>query len=174
VKDTLRVNPDDYVSFMSTLEVPFHTVAVLDVPDNWWRSREYHNVPLEEFYAGIKGALEKGYTVAVGGDVSEPGKDGVNDVLFVPPYDIPSRYIDQLAREYRIDNKSTWDDHGVHVVGYAHLADHDWFLIKDSGRSARRGKVEGYYFMRDDYLRLKMLTFFVHKDAVADLLAKFR
>lgn len=173
LSDVLQVNPDDYVSFMSTLKTPFWEKQVFDVPDNWWHSKEYHNVPLDDFYAAVKGALEKGYSVAIGGDVSEPGKDGVNDVLFVPPYDIPGRYIDQLSREYRIVSGATGDDHGVHVVGYSRYAGHDWFLIKDSGRSARRGANEGYYFMRGDYVRLKMLTISVHRDAVADLLAKF-
>lgn len=53
------------------------------------------------------------------------------------------------------------------------LIDHTWFLIKDSGGGAHRGQFKGYYFYRDDYVRLKMLNFMVHKDAVADLLAKF-
>ena len=33
--------------------------------------------------------------------------------------------------------------------------------------------VPGYTFYRDDYVRLKMLTFLVHKDAVKELLARF-
>lgn len=174
LSDVLKVNPDEYVSLMSTMSVPFWEKGEYEVTDNWWRSKEYYNVPLDDFYGSIRTALDKGYTLTVGGDVSEPGKDGVNDVLFVPPYDIPAKYIDQLAREYRIVNKSTGDDHGIHLVGHAEVGGHDWFLIKDSGRSARRGKHEGYYFMRDDYVRLKMLTISVHRDAVADLLARFR
>ena len=173
LENVLKVNPDDYVSIMSTLREPFWKQGEYEVQDNWWHSKEYYNVPLDDFYNVIKTALDKGYTLTIGGDVSEPGKDGVNDVLFVPPYDIPSKYIDQMAREYRIVNKSTGDDHGIHLVGYAQLDGHDWFLIKDSGRSARRGAQKGYYFMRGDYVRLKMLTISVHKDAVSDLLAKF-
>ncbi len=169
----LKVNPDDYVSIMSTLREPFWKQGEYEVQDNWWHSKEYYNVPLDDFYNVIKTALNKGYTLTIGGDVSEPGKDGVNDVLFVPPYDIPSKNIDQLAREYRIVNKSTGDDHGIHLVGHAELGGHDWFLIKDSGRSSRRGAHKGYYFMRGDYVRLKMLTISVHKDAVPDLIAKF-
>ena len=173
LENVLKVNPDDYVSIMSTLREPFWKKGEYEVHDNWWHSKEYYNVPLDDFYNVIKTALNKGYTLTIGGDVSEPGKDGVNDVLFVPPYDIPSKYIDQLAREYRIVNKSTGDDHGIHLVGHTELGGHDWFLIKDSGRSSRRGEHKGYYFMRGDYVRLKMLTISVHRDAVSDLLAKF-
>ena len=43
----------------------------------------------------------------------------------------------------------------------------------NSGRSARRGKYKGYYFVRGDYVRLKVLTFTVHRDAVKALLATF-
>ncbi len=59
------------------------------------------------------------------------------------------------------------------IVGVATLDGRDWFLAKDSGRGSRRGKHEGYYFVRDDYVRLKVLGFTVHKDAVKDQLAKF-
>jgi bleomycin hydrolase len=171
--DVLKVNPDDYVSIMSTLREPFWKKGEFEVQDNWWHSKEYYNVPLDDFYGSIKTALDRGYTLTIGGDVSEPGKDGINDVLFIPPYDIPSKYIDQLAREYRIVNRSTGDDHGIHLVGHAELGGHDWFLIKDSGRSSRRGKHKGYYFMRGDFVRLKMLTISVHRDAVSELLTKF-
>jgi bleomycin hydrolase len=52
------------------------------------------------------------------------------------------------------------------------LDGHDWFLIKDSNRSSRHGKFEGYYFYRDDYVRLKMLTFMVRKDDIPEILAR--
>ena len=173
LKDVLKIEPEDYVSTMSTLAVPFFTTAEFDVPDNWWRDDSYHNVPLEMFYQAIKDALRAGYSLTIALDVSEPGKDPMADVMFVPDYDIPPGRIDQLAREYRFAHRITTDDHGVHLVGYAEHDGHDWFLAKDSGRSSRRGKHVGYYFIRDDYVRLKVLTFTVHRDAVKGLLAKF-
>jgi bleomycin hydrolase len=91
----------------------------------------------------------------------------------VPTFDIPQRFINQDAREFRFFNHATEDDHGLHLVGYASAGGRDWFLIKDSARSSRWGKFEGYYFYREDYVRLKMLTILVHKDVVKDLLAKF-
>lgn len=91
----------------------------------------------------------------------------------VPTFDIPAEYLDQSAREFRFANHTTEDDHGLHVVGTLNKGAHDWFLIKDSARSGQRG-VPGYYFYRDDYMKLKMLTFLVHKDAVKPLLGKFQ
>ncbi|MDJ0764179.1 MAG: C1 family peptidase [Myxococcota bacterium] len=173
VDNVLNIKPDDYVAFMSTLKTPFYKKGVFDVPDNWWRSDDYHNLPLNAYYNAIKAALKHGYSVAIALDTSEPGNDGANNVKFVPPYDIPGPFIDQLAREYRLVNKATTDDHAIHLVGVARRGDHDWFLAKDSGRSAIVGRHKGYYFVRDDYMRLKSMAFYVHKDAVQELLDKF-
>ena len=174
LKKVLRINPAHYVDLMSTLAQPFYRRVEFKVPDNWWHDKNYHNVPLPEFYAALAGALRKGYSVSIAVDVSEPGKDAANDTMFVPSYDIPGSHIDQHSREYRIKGRVTTDDHGVHLVGHARHDGHDWFLVKDSGRSARRGKYKGYYFLRDDYVRLKVLTFMVHRDAVKALLGKFK
>jgi bleomycin hydrolase len=173
MEEVLKVRPDDYVSVMSTLSVPFFTQGELKVPDNWWHDASYYNVPLEEFFGALKGAIGKGYSLTVAVDYSEPGKDAENDVMFIPDYDIPAGHIDQLAREYRLASNVTTDDHGVHLIGHASFGGHDWFLVKDSSRSALRGKHKGYFFLRDDYVMLKVLSFTVHKDAVADLLSKF-
>ncbi len=164
--NVLRLNLDDYVEIMSTLAAPFYTQAEFKVADNWWHDSSYYNVPLTEWYATLKGVIQNGYTVAIGGDVSEPGLYGFEDLAVVPDFDIPQKYIDQSSREFRINNETTGDDHGIHLVGFAQAGGRDWFLIKDSGSSSNWGKFKGYYFYRDDYVRLKMLEFQVHKDAV--------
>lgn len=167
------LNLNDYYGFMSTKSAPFYEKSEFKVPDNWWHSKDYYNVPLNVFYFIIKRAIKSGYSMVIGGDVSEPGKLGEYDVAFIPDFDIPSKYINQDSREFRIYNGTTGDDHGIHLVGYVRYKGHDWFLIKDSGRSARYGKHKGYYFFRDDFIKLKMLTFMVHKDMVKDILKKF-
>lgn len=174
LRDEAKLNMDDYVDVMSTAFHPFYTFQEFPVPDNWWHSKEYLNVPLADWYALILKAVKAGYSVNIGGDVSEPGKLGFQDVCFVPSFDIPAAYIDQDSREFRIANRTTQDDHGIHIVGYKKHAGHDWFLVKDSGRSARWGKHEGYFFFRGDYVKLKMLSFTVHKDMAAALLARVR
>lgn len=169
----LKLPLDDYVCFMSLKYLPFYTKGEYKVPDNWWHSEEYHNVPLNDFYQAILDSLKKGYTVALGGDVSEPGIEGDEDIAIIPTFDIIPQLIDQDSREYRFYNRTSFDDHAIHAVGYIQKDDHTWFLIKDSGSGAHRGKFKGYYFYRDDFIRLKMLSFMVHKDAVQELLAKF-
>ena len=164
---------DDYVDIMSFKYLPFYTQGEYKVPDNWWHCKAYYNVPLDEWYNAIKSAIKDGYSVAIGGDVSEPGRHGEDDVALVPNFDIPGKFINQDSREYRWYNHTSTDDHGMHLVGYTHYKGRDWYLIKDSSSSAFKGKYPGYYFFRDDFVRLKMLTFLVHKDAIKSLLTKF-
>jgi bleomycin hydrolase len=172
LEEVLRLPLADYVSFMSFKSVPFYTQGKYDVPDNWWLCDQYYNVPLDDWYNAIKQAIGNGYSLAIGGDVSEPGKGRELDIAVIPSFDIPGDAINQDAREYRFYNESSTDDHGIHLVGYVRKGDRDWFLVKDSGSSAQEGNLKGYFFFRDDWIRLKMLTFTVHKDAVADLLKK--
>ncbi len=173
VDEVLRISTDDYVCVMSTLSVPFYTQGEFDAPDNWWRDSSYYNLPLDEWYGIIIKAIDNGYTLVIGGDVSEPGWNGFEDAAIVPDFDIPRAYINQDSREYRMYYDISSDDHGVHMVGHTVIDGRDWFLVKDSGRSGRWGQFEGYYFIRDDYIRLKMLTFTVHRDMIEEILPKF-
>lgn len=172
LREVVRVDPSAYVEFMSFLYAPFWTRGEYRVPDNWWHGQEYLNVPLDEWYGAIRQAAGRGFTVCIGGDVSESGYIGAEDVAVIPSFDLPRDAICQEARELRFCNHTSQDDHGIHIVGWKQLDGHDWYLVKDSSRSAQRG-VPGYYFYRDDYIRLKMLTFMVHRDAVPELLARF-
>ncbi len=173
LEKVLQLPLDDYVCFISFKYIPFYTKGEYRAPDNWWHSEDYYNVPLNEFYQAILNALKKGYSVALGGDVSEPGLSGEAGLAIVPSFDLLSPLIDQDSREFRFYNKTSTDDHAIHAVGYAERGKQTWFLIKDSGGSAHRGPYKGYLFYRDDFVRLKMLTFMVHKEAVAELLKKF-
>ena len=173
LNNVLQLPLDDYVSFMSFKYIPFYTRGEYRAPDNWWHSQDYYNVPLDEFYRGIVNSLKKGYSVAFGGDVSEPGISGDEGLAIVPSFDILPALIDQDSREFRFYNRTSEDDHAIHCVGLLEKDDHTWFLVKDSGAGAHRGPYKGYILYRDDYVKLKMLVFTVHKEAVADLLARF-
>jgi len=169
---SLQLNPDDYVACISTMKQPFGPGALLDVPDNWRRRHDYVNLPLDDFYRVIKQSLQAGYTVSLGGDVSEPGMDGVEGAAVIPAWDIPAQNIDQAAREFRFGNATTTDDHGMHAVGFMNYKGRDWLLVKDSNRSSRLGQFKGYYFYGGDYVRLKTLSFLVHKDRLSGVAYK--
>lgn len=172
--EVLKLDLDQYVAVMSTLSKPFYEYGEYEVSGNWWHSKDYYNLPLEEFYEVIKYAIQNGYSVRLNGDVSEPGYNGLEDAAIVPDFDVSQEHIDQDSRELRFFNKTTTDDHDIHLVGYTTAGDHDWFLIKDSASSAQHGRFKGYYFYRGDYVKLKMLTIIVHKDAVKAVVARFQ
>jgi bleomycin hydrolase len=174
LKNVTRLNPDDYVDFMSLMEKPYWTQAEYKVPDNWWRSADYYNVPLNDFMIIIKNAIKNGYSMSIGGDVSESGINSELGVAMVPTYDVPSAYIDEYSRQFRFSNGTTTDDHAIHLIGYLEKPNGTWYLIKDSGSGGHNNKVsKGYYYYHEDFVKLKMMTFTVHKDAVKDVLLKF-
>jgi bleomycin hydrolase len=169
----VKLNLDDYVEIMSLMQKPYNTTAELPVPDNWWHSKDYYNVPLDTFMKALRGALAAGYTVSLGGDVSEPGRNPDKKVFMVPAFDIPSEAIEENARQHRFSNGTTGDDHGIHLIGYSERDGHDWYLIKDSGSGSRNNAHHGYYFYHDDYVKLKMLSCTVHRDAVKSVIPTF-
>jgi len=178
LNNVLKVNVDDYLDITSLLEKPFYTQVEYKVPDNWWHSADYYNLPLDKYMEVVKKAIRSGYTIAVGGDVSEPGFESFAQVAMVPTFDIPSEYIDEYSRQFRFSNKTTTDDHGLHIVGYIEKDGKDWYLVKDSGSGSRnvgkQSKSFGYYFFHEDYVKLKMMDFMIHKDMMKDFLSMFK
>lgn len=171
---SLSLDLDSYVEVMSLMQKPWHEMVELEVPDNWWHSKEYLNVPIDEFMSVVRRAVRKGYSIAIGGDVSEPGYEGHAGIGVVPTFDIPPAYINEEARALRFSSGSTADDHGIHIVGYVEKNGKDWYLIKDSGSGSRNNSHPGYYFYHEDYVKLKMLSITVPKDLVEDLLKRVK
>lgn len=178
LKDVLKLNMDDYVEILSILEKPYWQKVEYEVEDNWWHSADYYNIPLDDYMTLLKKAIRSGYTVSIGGDVSEAGMVTDIQVAVVPDFDIPSANIDENARQFRFSNGTTTDDHGMHLVGYLEKDGKDWYLIKDSSAGSRnndtKSKEFGYYFFSEDFVKLKMMNFTVHKDAAKDILSKFK
>ena len=175
--EVLKIVPDDYVDLLSYKQEPFYKKVLYNVPDNWWKNEDYYNVPLDEYIKALRSCIENGYTVSIGGDVSEAGFDTESQCAIIPSFDIPSDFINDDARQFRFSNNTTTDDHGIHLVGYTDYKNQRWYLIKDSGAGSKNNDVNakefGYYFFREDYVKLKMMNFTVHKDAVKELLKKF-
>ena len=170
----LKLKLDDYVDILSYMQKPYYQQVEYEVEDNWWHSKDYYNVPLNVFVEALKNNIRNGYTMTIGGDVSEAGYDAWHKVAVVPTFDIPSEYIDESARQFRFSNKTTTDDHGIHLVGYMEMNGKDWYLIKDSGSGSRNTGDRGFYFYEEDYIKLKIMDFMVHKDAVENILKKFK
>ena len=111
---------------MSLVALPYYENAEYKVPDNWWKSDDYNNIPLDKFMGLIKSSIEGRYSIAIGGDVSESGYSSEMEVAMVPSYDIPSEYIDEYARQLRFTNGSTTDAHAIHIIGHTKKGDAAW------------------------------------------------
>ncbi len=88
---SLGLDMNNYVNITSFTHFPFYTQGLLEVPDNWEMNR-FYNVPLDEFIKIIDNSLEKGYTIAWDGDVSEKGFSHRNGVAVVPDVTNLSNY----------------------------------------------------------------------------------
>ena len=75
-------NYDDYVNLSSFTHHPFYEPFIIEVCDNWrWDSA--YNLPIDELMDVMYNAIENGYTIAWGSDVSEKGftRDGLAVLL---------------------------------------------------------------------------------------------
>ena len=75
---SLGINADDYVSLTSYTHHPFYTKFGLEIEDNWRWSDSY-NLPIDELMQVMRNAIQTGYPIAWGADVSEVGfnRDGI-------------------------------------------------------------------------------------------------
>ncbi|WP_373701422.1 C1 family peptidase [Porphyromonas loveana] len=74
----LGLNADDYVSLTSYTHHPFYTPFILEIEDNW-RWEVSYNLPIAELMETMEYAINNGYSIAWGSDVSEIGftRDGI-------------------------------------------------------------------------------------------------
>lgn len=82
--NALGLNPDEYVSLTSFSHHPFYSQFVLEIPDNWRMSSSY-NLPIDELMEVFDNAINNGYGIAWGADVSEPGftRNGIGVLIDV-------------------------------------------------------------------------------------------
>lgn len=166
LNDVIQLPWSDYVMVTSFLYAPFYSFGELKVPDNWRHYNNYFNVPLDVFYKSMKDAVSKGFSLAIDADISEPSYVLNKEYAVIPDFDISTKSITQEAREFRFNNGSTTDDHLLHIVDYKSFGAEDWFLVKDSWRTAWEGNHKGYFFFHESYVKLKVLAFLVHRDGV--------
>lgn len=164
--EVVRLPWSEYISVVSQESAPFNAFTELKVPDNWRHHTNFFNVPLPVFYEAFRGALRGGFTVAVEIDTSEPSYETLVRHCFIPSFDLPARELTQAARETRLQNGATGDDHAIHIIGWSEPGGEDWFLAKDSGKEAWRDGNQGIVFLHGAYVKLKVLAFIVHRDGV--------
>ena len=189
-RDAMGINPDDYVNISSYTHHPFYSQFAIEVEDNW-RWGLCYNLPLDEFMAVIDNAVDNGYTVLWGGDVSEPGftRDGLAVLLdteakpttgsdqerwvgkaentpATASKGLPKELeVTQEIRQRMFDEKTSTDDHGMHLFGTAKDQNGSkYYLIKNSWGVT--GAYDGVWYMSENFVKGKTLNFVVNKKAL--------
>lgn len=165
LRDHFKLNPDDYVELSSYNHHPFYKPFVLEVPDNWAHGL-YYNLPVDELADVIYYSLENGYTVCWDGDDTETTFQHGQGKADVPKNLIGK--VDQEMRQESFFDRSTTDDHLMHLVGLSKdSSGRNCFYTKNSW-GADSNDFGGYLHLTEDYVRLKTVAIMVHKDAIPD------
>jgi len=160
---SLGIRTEDYISLTSFTHHPFYTSFPIEIPDNWRWAYSY-NLPLNEFMQVIDNAIDKGYTVAWGTDVSEKGYTR-NGIAVISGIDGVEKKITQEMRQEAFDNYETQDDHGMLIFGTAQDQNgYKYYMVKNSYGTERGRK--GVWYASVPYVQYKTINIMVHKDAI--------
>ncbi len=188
-------NPDDYIEISSYMKHPFYEEFVMEIPDNWLWAPIW-NVHLDEMMAIIDNALENGYTVGWGADVSDKGFSWKKGIAIIPDetkpdlagtekekwesltakekkealysFDEPvkEKEITPEMRQQHYDNYLVTDDHGMLIVGIAEDQDGNKYYKIKNSWGADGHIYDGYFYASEAYVKLQTIGIAVHKDAV--------
>lgn len=175
--EKLGLSGDDFVYLTSFAHHPYYEEFSIEIPDNWLGEKAI-NLPLDELLATMYSAVEKGYTIGLGSDISEESYSGGVCVL---PTDesyekgtIPAEEIvvDEALRLKWFDDRTTVDDHIMHIVGIScDPQGNRYFKVKDSGGVSRN--FDGYCYISESFMRGKVIEIAVNRAAVdPELLAR--
>lgn len=192
--ESLGLNLDDYVSITSYTHHPFWKPFVVEVQDNW-RWHQSYNVPIEELTRIIDHAINEGYTIMWGGDVSEDGftRKGLGvayDAKLVQnlsgsdaarwlrlPATKKSEKYDSLGvnapevvptqemRQEAYDNWETTDDHGMHIYGVAKDQNGREYYMVKNSWG-EYGDYKGTWYMTKAFVTYKLMDMMLNKNAL--------
>jgi bleomycin hydrolase len=159
--DQLGIDPSAYVEITSFTNMPFWQQHALEVPDNWAHYDRTWNIPLDDAMRALQYAVEHGYTVAIGADVSEKEFDQKAGYATWKE----GETITPGDREEGWDRWTTTDDHTMHLVGIARdEKGATYYKVKNSWGDV--GPYHGYIYMSENYIRAKFDLLMLNKDGV--------
>ena len=196
----LGLNIDDYVSLTSYTHHPFYSEFPLEIEDNWRWANSY-NLPLDEFMAVFENAVNTGYSIAWGSDVSELGftRNGVavvpdikaietsgsdqdkwvglsktekdNEIKKLIEKPCQEIAVTQAMRQEAYDNYQTTDDHGMIIYGIAKDQTGKKFYMVKNSWGTDN-KYQGTWYASEAFVAYKTMNIIVHKDALPKTIAK--
>ncbi|WP_350456098.1 C1 family peptidase [Macellibacteroides fermentans] len=196
----LGLNIDDYVSLTSYTHHPFYSEFPLEIEDNWRWANSY-NLPLDEFMAVFENAINTGYSIAWGSDVSEKGftRNGIavipdikaietsgsdqdkwvglsktekdNEIKKLIEKPCQEIAVTQAMRQEAYDNYQTTDDHGMIIYGIAKDQTGKKFYMVKNSWGTDN-KYQGTWYASEAFVAYKTMNIIVHKDALPKTIAK--
>ncbi|TAE21602.1 MAG: aminopeptidase [Cytophagales bacterium] len=173
-RDFTGLQLDQYVHLTSFTHRPFYQPMVLAVPDNFSNAL-FQNVPLDAYMQNLNHALDRGFTVAVELDVSEPTFSGDYGLAVIAETDadasrilldpLPEKQVTQAYRQQEFENYHTNNDHNVHLVGRVRDQTGKVYFKAKNSWSSKWGR-DGYVYLSEAYVRLKVVYFTLHQDAL--------
>ena len=191
---SLGINLNDYVSITSYTHHPFYSAFAVEVQDNWRFPLSY-NVPMDEMMQIIDNAIDNGYTVAWGGDVSEEGftrqglayavdskaavslagsdmakwlkldKQKKTNIIDSIGCIVPEIVPTQQLRQDRFDNWELTDDHGMHIYGVAKDQNGKEYYMVKNSWG-ETGDYKGTWYMTKAFIAANTMDFLINKNAI--------
>ena len=197
---SLGINLDDYVNITSYTHHPFYTTFAVEVQDNWRFPMSY-NLPMDEMMQVIDNAVNEGYTIAWGGDVSEPGftRQGLayavdtkkteslagsdmarwlkltaekkRNIIDSLGCTVPEVVATQEMRQERFDNWELTDDHGMLIYGIAKDQNGKEYYMVKNSWG-ETGAYKGIWYMTKTFIAANTMDFLVNKNAIPKAIRK--
>lgn len=199
--DYMDINPDDYVEIGSFTHHPFYEKFILEIPDNWLWDKIY-NVPLNEMIEIMDYALENGYTIAWGADVSDRGfASKLKGVAVVPDTDIAEMNDSELSKWEKMSEKDKENElyklngpgeekkitqamRQIDFNNFTSTDDHGMHIIgiaNDQNGTpyyivknswGNYNDYDGYFYVSKPYVALRTIDIMIHKDAIPKAISK--
>ena len=191
---SLGLDWNDYVSITSYTHHPFWTAFPVEVQDNW-RNPGSWNVPMDDMMRIIDNAVENGYTIAWGGDVSEDGftrsglaymidgkkaeslagsdmakwlklsKTEKRNLIDSLGCNVPEVTPTQEQRQERFDNWELTDDHGMLIFGIAKDQNGKEYYMVKNSWG-EAGDYKCIWYMTKNFIAANTMDFMVNKNAI--------
>ena len=192
--NSLGLDFNDYVTITSYTHHPFYTQFAVEVQDNWRNPLSY-NVPMDEMMRIIDNAINEGYCIAWGGDVSEEGFTRAGLAYAYDTKKIQSmkgsdaakwlrlerskkaELFDSLGctapeitptqemRQERYDSRELTDDHGMLIYGIAKDQNGKEYYMVKNSWG-EWGDYKGIWYMTKTFIAANTMDYMVNKNAI--------